>query len=106
MYPDLPQHPDSRKINISGITVGRAMSGSLRKRITFAATKHEFNITHEVNTNDRDVLLAHYEQTKNLTFDFIWHGDNQTYIVTYVAPPDVQYIGYNWWRVTNVMAEM
>lgn len=106
-YPNVVQVLPSRTIADEGTVVDRAVSGKPRFRSYYSKTRISWEVVHECENTDRDLLWQFYQDNKFVSFTFTWAGDGQTYEVRFTAPPQEQPIEGNLrWRVTNQFTQV
>lgn len=101
-YPDKVQVIGTQMTADDGTVMERAVSGRPRLRSFFTDVQLTANVVHEFDGPDKDDIWNHYLTHRAVAFNFVYHGDSQTYVVRYFGPPErVPIAGTDRWRVTT-----
>lgn len=83
-YPELPIHPDSRRIVRDGRDETLAVNGTTYVRRFYTQDQYDFELVHPALTvTQMTSLTDHYAANAGDTFDFYWPEDGATYTVRY-----------------------
>lgn len=96
---------DSSCESLAGYEPVRATNGKLYVRRMFTSDERNFSLSFLLNSAGISSLRTHYTGHKDASFAFFWPGDNTTYTVSYVSPPQESRIGPGHWRVRVQLME-
>ena len=105
-YPVLITQESSRKEVADGRVMLRATNGALKTRRLFTSDKASFDLSHFVDTTDKDALLSYYSSNKDADFDYVWPADKSSYVVRFASAPQVDSVGSEWWTVKVRLEEV
>ena len=88
-YPTFPQVVGSNEIVDDGTAVDKAESGKPRFRSFYTQIRRSWVIVHDVDTTDKDTIMAFHVSNQFVSFTFDWEGDNPAteYTVRFDGPP-------------------
>jgi hypothetical protein len=83
-YPDLPIHPDSRRLVRDGRDETQAVNGATYVRRFYTADRYDFELVHPALTATQMTSLTDfYAANLGVTFSFVWPEDKATYTVRF-----------------------
>jgi hypothetical protein len=83
-YPDLPIHPDSRRLVRDGRDETQAVNGSTYVRRFYSQDQYDFELVHPaLNVTQMTSLTDFYAANMGTTFSFYWPEDQQNYTVQF-----------------------
>lgn len=101
-YPTIPQVIGTKRVSNDGTIVDLAESGKPRLRQYYTQVRRQFNVIHDVDGPDKDLVLSHYDGDKANVFNFTFKGDSVTYTVRYMGVPiETPVAGVDRWRVNS-----
>jgi len=101
-YPTIPQVIGTKRVSNDGTVLDRAESGKPRLRQYFTQVRRQFEVIHDVDGPDKDLVLSHYDGDKANVFNFTFKGDSVVYTVRYMGVPnETPVAGVDRWRVTS-----
>ena len=101
-YPTIPQVIGTKRMSDDGTVLDRAESGKPRLRQYFTQVRRQFEVLHDVDGPDKDLVLSHYDGDKANVFNFTFKGDDVVYTVRYMGVPnETPVAGVDRWRVTT-----
>lgn len=88
-YPAIAQVVGSKEVPNDGTVVEQAVSGKPRFRTFFTSIRRRFTVVHDVDTTDKDTIMAFHVSNQFVSFTFDWEGDNPVtqYTVRFDGPP-------------------
>lgn len=101
MYPPLGQLVQSREKWGDDARFERTTNGALRGRSLWTQRRLEsLQLQHMVTRAQVDALLYFYDENRLQVIDVRWAGDRQLYPMIFRAPPQIECVGGDLWRVT------
>lgn len=103
-YPSVLQVIGSKRVSNDGTVVDMAESGKPRLRQYFTQVRFQFDILHELDGPDKDLILSHYDGDKANVFNFTFKGDSVVYNVRYAGVPnETPMPGTDRWKVRTLL---
>lgn len=104
-YPtDIVQIHGTERRPDAGIITDQAVSGKYRFRQYYTETRYTWNVVHEVDGPDKDVILNHFENNSMNEFTFTFLADDSTHTVRYAAvPQEIPIPGTDRWTVVTTL---
>jgi hypothetical protein len=100
-YPVIPQVFGTTRVSDDGTIVEKADSGKPRLRSFYTSVRHTFNVIHDVDGTDKDLVAAHYVTDQFLVFNFTFKADSTVHSCRYArAPLEEPIPGTDRWKVS------
>lgn len=97
MFPQIKQDISSQRLVRTNLQVTRTVDGVLHSTQTYPEIKYDFKLVFKnITLAEKEEILQHFITNRANSFEFIWDGDGQIYVVQYAKDPTEQPVNHLW----------